>query len=72
MKRNPRLRCPECGSLSTTVVCSKESMDGERVRRRLCKNCNHRFYTEQGRESVLEPWQVNWLGRDLQVHRRAA
>ena len=65
-------KCPECGAGFTQVVYTKNAAGGERVRRRHCKRCEHRFYTEQAQEQVLESWQVAWRGEEVLVQRRSA
>jgi transcriptional regulator NrdR family protein len=64
--------CPNCGAWFTSVVLTKNAIGGERIRRRHCKHCDHRFYTEQNQERVLEPWQIAWSGVEPEVLRRTA
>src|SRR5215472_16012008 len=49
------MRCPFCGSKEDKVLDSRESLDGDDIkRRRECKHCGRRFTTfEQIEEMVL-------------------
>ncbi len=33
-----------------------------RVRRRLCKSCGHRYWTVQGPEKVISKYDIEWSG----------
>jgi transcriptional regulator NrdR family protein len=37
--------------------------DDHTLRRRHCPECDHRWYTAQGREQSIETWRVHWTGR---------
>jgi len=51
--------CPGCGAWITKVVMTKlDSECSDVVRRRHCEYCDHRFYTRQKREEVVD---VKWL-----------
>lgn len=47
------MRCPNCGHPDTAVVDSRESEDGESIRRRRkCEKCGERFTTRERSESA--------------------
>lgn len=51
--------CPGCGAWITKVVLTKlDSECNEVIRRRHCDYCDHRFYTRQSREQIVD---VRWL-----------
>ena len=60
------MRCPSCGTYNTRVVMTKSvDMHGfEKVRRRACNRCEHRWYSAQGPEQVV---QVQWEGSKTRV-----
>lgn len=50
--------CPNCGAWITKVVMTAmESECDTVVRRRHCEFCDHRFYTRQGYEEIVD---VKW------------
>ena len=55
MIKYPKIFCPICNSSNTNVVfvCNCVSDQTDIVRRRHCKNCNHRFYTAQTEEEHI-------------------
>ncbi len=63
MARCPTLTCPNCGSPTSRVVMVKHVDDDHTLRRRHCPECDHRWYTAQGREQSIETWRVHWTGR---------
>ena len=60
------MRCPSCDSPShqTRVVLTTRTQEDQVVRRRHCKACDHRWYTIQGKEQLLDGVAINWSGRD--------
>ena len=56
--------CPECGNGRTRVVCTKRAPDGVTIRRRKCPICEHRWYSLQYPEVVIETGEVKWKGRN--------
>lgn len=55
------MRCPECNYLVTKVVLSRKmhtSLDN--LRRRVCTECGHRWYTVQGAEKVISSYSIAW------------
>jgi transcriptional regulator NrdR family protein len=63
MARCPALPCPICGHTSTRVVFVRHIDEAHTVRRRHCPECDHRWYTAQGREQTVPDWRVVWTGR---------
>ena len=47
--------CPKCGSNDTRVLGKYTSQEGDSVRDRTCRDCNHRWRTLQPPEEVLDP-----------------
>ena len=54
--------CPKCGSQNSRVIMTKPVTDGPfaLVRRRVCKSCDHRWYTAQAAEVYAA--SVDWSG----------
>lgn len=51
--------CPACGAWITKVVMTKADFScDELIRRRHCNFCDHRFYTRQVREEIVD---VKWV-----------
>lgn len=51
--------CPSCGAWITKVVLTKFDDEYEHVvRRRHCEYCDHRFYSRQPREELVD---VKWV-----------
>lgn len=51
--------CPSCGAWITKVVVTKlDDECGHIVRRRHCEFCDHRFYTRQALEELVD---VKWV-----------
>lgn len=57
--------CVECGSMRTSVVSTSKLRNGLIVRRRRCRTCDHKWYTEQAPEKVLSPYRLLWSGRKV-------
>ena len=55
--------CPKCSVTRTRVVCTKRDTDGVIIRRRKCPICEHRWYSLQYPEVVIETGEVKWKGR---------
>lgn len=53
--------CPKCRNPITKVTRSGAEDGGEIVRRRLCEQCGHRFYTCQEPEYVITEQRLKWL-----------
>jgi len=53
-------RCPECNASHTRCISSFEGHGGERVRRRVCRVCAHRYYSFTPPEVALKSWQLRW------------
>lgn len=58
-----QLPCPDCHGTNTYVVCTKHTTDGDLIRRRVCRACNHRWYTQQKPEQLLSPYAIRWNHR---------
>jgi hypothetical protein len=52
--------CPNCGALNSSVQNSKPTPDGGRIRRRVCLDCTHSWYTHQAPEVVVDRELVYW------------
>lgn len=63
--RQPSADCPECGSSASMVMQSRLMPAGERVRRRRCLDCGHRWYTEQAPEVEVARWRLIWENGDI-------
>ena len=62
------MKCPECGSIRSSVVDSRVSTDGTSVRRRReCKHCSHRFTTYEmiPRKTTMTLNDYNRISRGL-------
>ena len=53
-------QCPKCGRRESRVVLTSDALNGkfDIIRRRHCKNCDHRWYTGQVYEVALDA--VEW------------
>ena len=62
--------CPECKSLKAKVICIKYDEDGSAVRRKLCLDCDHRYYTLQYPEVHIENREIKYTkyGRKVVVY----
>ena len=50
--------CPGCGAWITKVVLTKQDSECQNIiRRRHCEYCDHRFYTSQSLEQLVD---VKW------------
>jgi len=52
--------CPKCESLSIEVVCIKYDEENCAVRRKLCRDCEHRFYTLQYPEAIVSNREIKY------------
>jgi transcriptional regulator NrdR family protein len=67
--------CPECGSRRIHVVITRPTRDYIHIlRRRHCYSCDHRWYTLQDAERIVNGADFSWVGRDnhqdVLVHER--
>ena len=62
--------CPKCHSLNAKVVCIKYDEEGSAVRRKLCLDCEHRYYTLQYPETHIETREIKYTkyGRKVVVY----
>ena len=56
---------PECQHPNARVLETWVMPCGRRVRRRLCRQCGHRWWTEQAPEEELESWRLVWTKRGI-------
>ena len=63
------MKCPACGSFNCRVVTTKRTTDGpyETVRRRRCVSCDHRWYTAQHPEVLIDPYALTWVGTEVKL-----
>ena len=74
--------CPSCGAWITKVVHTKLDDDCEQIiRRRHCEYCDHRFYSAQTIERVVEvKWKASYKSGSVpritksydRIHRKKA
>jgi len=53
--------CPKCSGVRTRVVLTKRAKDGITIRRRHCRECDHRWYSIQYPEVPVEENEVKWI-----------
>lgn len=52
--------CPSCRANAARVVATRTTKNNERIRRRHCHNCGHRWYTLQPPEIEISTDEVQW------------
>ena len=57
------MNCPECRSQRVYVVMTKPTQDGQILRRRHCHACDHRWYSLQSPEVVIDGSRIEWRNR---------
>lgn len=62
-----QIPCPACQSKSTYVVSTYHTIDYTMMRRRCCKSCGHRWYTQQQPEQPLGSYQIKWIDRQRHI-----
>lgn len=55
------VECPECGSAFTLARRTGFDQDGQRIRQRICKECDHDFGTIE----IALPPEFSWRGTDV-------
>jgi len=65
MKHN--VPCPKCNSLSIKVICIKYDEEKCAVRRKLCLDCEHRFYTLQYPEALISSKEIKYTKQGRQI-----
>lgn len=60
------MRCPKCGVWDSRVSLTRNTDDGVSIRRRICLNCDHRWYTGQEPEFIVQ------RGRDFKFYGRGS
>jgi len=56
--------CPKCGSQVTDVIMTRSTKDNDKIRRRHCFSCGHRYYTVQPAEMVADRSSIKWIRRN--------
>lgn len=56
------LRCPKCAGCPTATYDSRPTADGQRVRRRFCLQCGHRFVTTEAAKDLDKPMPQEAFG----------
>jgi DNA-directed RNA polymerase subunit M/transcription elongation factor TFIIS len=62
-----QIPCPQCSSRNTYVVSTYHTVDYAMVRRRHCRSCNHRWYTQQQPEQPLDSYRIKWIDRQQHI-----
>ena len=62
--------CPKCGGRFNRVILRKPTLDGDFIRRRHCLDCDHRWYTLQTAETLIDGHTLQWskLTRTYTIH----
>ena len=58
--RSHRFTCPQCRYPASKVICTYNLADGRLVRRRACLECDHRWYSLQEPEYLIQPREIEW------------
>jgi len=53
--------CPKCSHVRTRVVLTKRATNGVTIRRRFCPVCDHRWYSVQYPEVVVDKDEIKWV-----------
>lgn len=64
--------CPKCRHPHAPVIVTRQTDDGEVIRRRGCPECGHRWFTLQEPEFLLPQGAVKWSGQRLLLKREPA
>lgn len=62
-----QLPCPQCRGKNTYVVATFHTDKSQIVRRRHCKSCEHRWYTQQLPEQSLSQYKIKWTKRGTRI-----
>jgi transcriptional regulator NrdR family protein len=54
------MKCPNCGSVRVGVVLTDLTDTEDRIRRRRCLICEHRWYTFQPAEISVPDYAITW------------
>jgi transcriptional regulator NrdR family protein len=55
------VRCPNCNSAKTKVVASYQQDPIYFIRSRKCLACEHKWYSRQGKEEVIQKYDIIWI-----------
>jgi transcriptional regulator NrdR family protein len=58
-----QVQCPSCTSRQTYIVMTNQLDDGTIVRRRHCRACDHRWYTQQPAEVQVPRCLLQWSNK---------
>ena len=56
--------CPTCGGSKVGVILTRQLLEidgGGTLRRHVCRDCKHRWYSHQGPPVVVASWRIYWL-----------
>ena len=56
------MACERCGCRESRVVMVRCDTNNNRLRRRVCRHCGHRYWTVQGPEKVISKYEIQWSG----------
>lgn len=54
------MNCPQCDCTKTRVTYSKELESKDRLRKRQCNQCNHKWYTITPPEKIISKYELRW------------
>ena len=57
--------CPQCSTVKTKVIDTNTSVQNIRIRRRICLQCNHRWYTIQYPEVSVNDDKIKYQNRKM-------
>lgn len=63
------MNCPSCGSRRIYVVSVTDTDTRDRLRRRHCRACDHRWWTLQPRERLIPAEIIAWPDRNATPRR---
>ena len=61
------MKCPECYSVRTRVVCTGRDPEKRIIRRRKCLICDYRWYSIQYPEVQIPPHRIKWTKQGCTV-----
>jgi transcriptional regulator NrdR family protein len=64
------MKCPNCGSIRVGVVLTDLTDTEHRIRRRRCLICDHRWYTVQPPEQLINPADIRWPDKTQRPRQR--
>ncbi len=57
--------CPKCSTVKTKVIDTNTGTKNIRIRRRICLQCNHRWYTIQYPEVSVDDANIKYQNRRM-------